>query len=231
MNKLFKLSLAAVSIFSLTNAMQETRHEVMLKRMLARQTPEEREYQYFLDHITPEQNKMMRDLRALNHASTPEQVSAALKRDSALLKTPIAYELLYAAVQFGTLEDITLLLEKGASVKSSPRYDSALAAAVHRGDLSIIRLLLEKGVDINHQDRNGNTVLHFVKFHIKHTANEQERAKYEEIEKLLKETGAREDIVNAAGDTPEQAAQKVTPEKELVEYGPHEAPEKFEKLV
>ncbi len=131
-------------------------------------------------------------------------------------------------VEYGTEADVQILLKNGADVKDlDENNETALYGAVIRGDKGIISLLINAGIEVNHQNEHGNTVLHLVERLEKDSQTAEERHKYQEVKKLLKAAGARDNIPNNEGETPSQIAEKLEPEVE--EFGPYLPP--TERLI
>ncbi len=123
---------------------------------------------------------------------------------------------------------VRILLKNGADIKAvDENNDTALYNAVIGGDKGIISLLINAGIEVNHQNGRGNTVLHLVERLENDSQTAEERHKYQEVKKLLKAAGARDNIPNNEGETPSQIAEKIEPEVE--EFGPYLPP--TERLI
>ena len=93
------------------------------------------------------------------------------------------------------------LLKQGASPDARDEEDrTPLFAAVLGGSIALVGLLIEAKADVNARDDEGNTPLGRAVF--------AARGRHEVV-RLLRRSGARDDLPNAAGETPRQLAERL----------------------
>jgi ankyrin repeat protein len=108
---------------------------------------------------------------------------------------------LFAAVLGGSIALAGLLIESKADVNARDQHGwTALHVAAEEVLPEMARLLVASGADVNARDDEGNTPLGRAVF----TA----RGRHEVV-RLLSRNGARDDLPNAAGETPRQLAERL----------------------
>ncbi len=108
---------------------------------------------------------------------------------------------LFSAVLGGSVGLVGLLLESGADPNAQDQDGwTALHFAAQEHLPEMARLLVARGADVNARDGEGNTVLWRAVF---------SAVGRPEIVRLLLAHGAKEDLANAAGETPRQVAQRL----------------------
>jgi ankyrin repeat protein len=108
---------------------------------------------------------------------------------------------LFSAVLGGSVGLVGLLLESGAEVDARDNDGwTPLHFAAQEYEPEIARLLVARGADVNAQDDDGITVLWRAVFSARGR---------DEIVRHLVMNGAKDDLPNAAGETPAQLAERL----------------------
>lgn len=161
-----------------------------------------------MDNKRPYNVPPLTDLTSDYIKKNPNVSKGKLGQLSTELQSKLGYnEKINNAARLGKIKEVQSLLEKGISPNLiwGPQNWTPLHWAATNGNLELARLLLSYKANPNLQTNDGNTSLHHVKINKKKDK--------EAIIKLLLEHGARTDIANTAGITPDQ----VVPAKSLFE--------------
>jgi ankyrin repeat protein len=108
---------------------------------------------------------------------------------------------LVSAILGNSLALVGLLLESKANVDAAdPHGWTPLHFAAEEALPQMTSLLLAKGADANLKDDAGNTALHRAVFSARGR---------DEVVRLLRKAGARDDVKNKAGETPKSLAERL----------------------
>ncbi|HEV3030765.1 MAG TPA: ankyrin repeat domain-containing protein [Polyangia bacterium] len=108
---------------------------------------------------------------------------------------------LVSAILGNSVALVGLLLESRAEVNATDPHDwTPLHFAAEEVLPQMTSLLLAKGADPNRRDDEGNTPLHRAVFSARGS---------DEVVRLLRKNGAREDVKNKAGETPKSLAERL----------------------